>query len=230
MSLSVLAEEIVSCRRCPRLVAYLADVGRTKKREFREFTYWARPLPGSGDRRARVLVVGLAPAAHGGSRTGRVFTGDDSSQFLARALHRVGWASRPTSVTRDDGLRLRDTYITLAVRCAPPANRPTPAELAACRPYLVRELALLPRVRVVIALGQIAFDASLRAAAEAGWPTPARKPAFGHGVEVALGTRRLLASYHPSRQNTNTGKLTPSMFDRIFDRARSILETKPDVT
>jgi uracil-DNA glycosylase family 4 len=229
VTLKVLADEIVACRRCPRLVAYLAGVATGKKREFREWTYWARPLPGSGDPRARALVVGLAPAAHGGCRTGRVFTGDDSSQFLARALHRVGWASQPSSVSRDDGLRLRDVYITLAARCAPPANRPTPDELRACRPYLVRELGLLPRVRVVIALGQIAFDASLRAAAEAGWAPPPARPAFGHGVEVALGARRLLASYHPSRQNTNTGKLTRAMFDEIFDRARSLLETRPDV-
>ncbi|HKA90827.1 MAG TPA: uracil-DNA glycosylase [Haliangiales bacterium] len=225
MSLRVLAGEIAACRRCPRLVAYLAEVGRVKKREFRDETYWARPLPGSGDPRARVVVVGLAPAAHGGCRTGRVFTGDDSSQFLARALHRVGWASQPTSTARDDGLRLRDVYITLAARCAPPRNRPTPEELRACRPYLVRELELLPRARVVIALGRIAFDASLAAAAEAGWGAPARKPAFGHGAEVELGARRLVASYHPSRQNTNTGKLTRAMFDAIFDRARAILET-----
>ncbi len=229
MKLRVLAEEIVACRRCARLVAYLADVARVKKREFRAETYWARPLPGWGDPRARVVIVGLAPAAHGGCRTGRVFTGDDSGQFLARALHRMGWASQPTSVARDDGLRLRDAYITLAARCAPPANRPTPAELRACRPYLVRELGLLSRARVVIALGQIAFDASLRAAADAGWATPARKPAFGHGVEVELGARRLIASYHPSRQNTRTGKLTRAMFDQIFDRTRAILETGPDV-
>ena len=227
--LAQLAEEVVACRRCPRLVAYLGEVARTKRRAYRDQEYWGRPVPGSGDPRARVLIVGLAPAAHGAARTGRVFTGDESSQFLARALHRAGWSSQPFSVSRDDGRKLREVYITLAARCAPPDNRPAPEELRACRPYLEEELRILSRLRVVVALGRIAFDATLAAGASAGWSVPARKPVFAHGAEIDLDGRRLIASYHPSPQNTKTGKLTAAMFDAVFDRARRILETKPSV-
>jgi uracil-DNA glycosylase len=233
VTLSVLAEEIVACRRCPRLTGYLAEVAVRKKREFARSDYWARPLPGSGDPEARLLVVGLAPAAHGGARTGRVFTGDSSARFLMRAMHRAGFASQPTSDSRDDGLVLRDAWITLAARCAPPENKPAPEELSRCRPYLVRELRLLRRVRVALALGKIAFDALLRALPEAGWQqrAPARpRPGFSHGARVPFAqadgaAALLLASYHPSRQNTNTGVLTAAMLDRIFAAAARALAT-----
>ncbi len=218
--LAVLGREIVACRKCPRLVDYLAEVGRKKKKEFAAWDYWARPVPGFGDPAARLLVVGLAPAAHGGARTGRAFTGDASGAWLMRAMHKQGFASIPASVSRDDGLRLRDAWIGIAARCAPPDNKPLPEELAACRPYLVREMHLLP-VKVVVALGRVAFDAVLRAASGS-------RNEFGHGAErdLLLGERRvrLLASYHPSRQNTNTGKLTEAMLDRVFARARAIVD------
>jgi uracil-DNA glycosylase family 4 len=207
--LDVLADEIDACRACPRLVAHLAHVAATRKREFAGWTYHARPLPGWGDRRARIALVGLAPAAHGGARTGRVFTGDSSGAFLVAALHRAGLASQPTSVHRDDGLRLRDVFITLAVRCAPPANRPTPDELARCRPFLAAELAALPRLAVVVALGRIAWDAVWRL-------HPGPRPAFAHGARADLGRLVLLGSYHPSRQNTNTGRLVPAMLDAVL--------------
>jgi len=223
--LDLIADEILACRACPRLVAHLADVARTKKREFAAWTYHGRPLPGWGDPRARIALVGLAPAAHGGARTGRVFTGDSSGAFLAAALHRAGLASQPTSTARGDGLRLTDVFITLAARCAPPANRPTPDELARCRPFLVAELAALPRLRVVVALGAIAWDAVLREA-------PRPRPAFAHGartaVDLGLGPLLLLGSYHPSRQNTNTGRLVPAMLDGVLAEARRALETKAD--
>ncbi len=218
-----LAREILSCRACPRLVAHLADVAAVKKREFASWTYHARPLPGWGDPRARIALVGLAPAAHGGARTGRVFTGDSSGAFLAAALHRAGLASQPSSVSRDDGLALHDVFITLAARCAPPENKPTPDELRRCRPFLVRELASLRRLRVVVALGKIAWDATLRAAPELGWSLPERAPPFGHGAEAQLGNVVLLGSYHPSRQNTNTGRLIPSMLDAVLSRARHLM-------
>lgn len=219
-----LAERIAACRACPRLVAHLAAIARDKKREFRAWTYHARPLPGWGDPAARLALVGLAPAAHGGSRTGRVFTGDSSSAFLMRAMHRAGFASQPTSLSRDDGLTLRDAFITLAARCAPPENKPTPDELTRCRPFLVAELAALPRLAVVLALGRIAWDAVLRAAPALGWAPP-RVP-FAHGAVAPLGERTLVGSYHPSRQNTQTGRLTPAMFDEIFDLVRAKLETE----
>jgi uracil-DNA glycosylase len=218
--LAVLREEIVRCRKCPRLVAYLADVARKKKREFADWTYWGRPVPGFGDPAARLLVVGLAPAAHGGARTGRAFTGDSSGLWLMRALHKQGFASIPRSESRDDGLELRGAWIGIAGRCAPPDNKPLPEELAACRPYLVRELQLLP-VEVVVALGRVAFDAVHKAAG-----TSAAKTEFAHGAEVHLGGVRVIASYHPSRQNTNTGKLTEPMLDAIFARARALLGTR----
>jgi uracil-DNA glycosylase family 4 len=223
-SLTALAAAVVRCRLCPRLVAWRELVARTKKREFRDWTYWGRPVPGFGDPDARLLIVGLAPAAHGGNRTGRVFTGDSSGDWLYAALHRFRFASQPASVARDDGLTLRDCYITAAARCAPPANKPTPGELDTCRRHLVAELGLLPTVKVVLALGRIGHEAYLKAS---GWWTrlpPRERPGFAHGAEAALPDGvTLLASYHPSRQNTNTGKLTPRMWDDIFRRAREIL-------
>lgn len=229
MSLRLLAQEIDACRACPRLVEHLARVAREKKRAFMGDTYHARPLPGWGDARARLLLVGLAPAAHGGSRTGRMFTGDSSGAFLFAALHRAGFASQPTSVTRDDGLTLRDTFITLAARCAPPANKPTPEELSRCRPFLVGEIGELPRLRVVLALGKIAWDAVLRAASSPGlgWTPPERAPRFAHGARSSLGRVALVGSYHPSRQNTQTGRLTAPMLDEVLRQTRALLETKP---
>ena len=222
-----LHQEIVGCRACPRLVAHMQAVAVRKKREFATWDYWARPLPGFGDPRARLLLIGLAPAAHGGTRTGRMFTGDSSGAFLMRALHKAGFASQPSSVTREDGLVLRDAYIVLGARCAPPENKPLPEEMTRCRSFLVREMALLERVRVVVALGKIAFDAFLAAAPELGIEVPRPRPAFGHGARCELGRVTLLSSYHPSRQNTNTGKLTPVMFDRIFAQARKLLSGPP---
>ncbi len=200
------------------------EVARTKKREFRDCTYWGRPVPGFGDPAARLLIVGLAPAAHGANRTGRMFTGDSSGNWLYEALHRYGFADRPVSLSRDDGLTLTGCYITAAVRCAPPDNKPSREELANCRRFLQRELRLLTSVQVVLALGRVACEAWLRAA---GWwesLAPAERPAFGHGRETVLPDGRvLLCSFHPSRQNTNTGKLTREMWHRIFARARELL-------
>jgi uracil-DNA glycosylase len=199
-------------------------VAAQKKREFRDEDYWGKPVPGFGDPRARLLVVGLAPAAHGGNRTGRVFTGDSSGDWLYRALHAHGFASQPQSIARGDGLELVDCYVTAAGRCAPPDNRPTPGELASCRPYLEAEIELLDRVRVVVTLGRIALDAWLRASGR--WEsTPAReRPPFVHAGESRLGRLTLITSFHPSRQNTNTGKLTPDMWDAVFRRARELLD------
>ena len=220
-----LVRDIVGCRRCPRLRAWCAAVARERKREFRDQEYWGRPVPGFGDPAARLLVVGLAPAAHGANRTGRVFTGDSSGEWLYRSLHRHGWASRPDSRSRDDGLVLTGCYVTAAARCAPPANRPTAEELERCRPWLEREIALLPKVRVVLALGRIGWERWLRAA---GWwhlLGPAGRPSFGHGVETLMPDGVvLLSSFHPSRQNTNTGKLTVEMWDGVFARARELVD------
>ena len=191
-----------------------------KRRQFRDDVYWGRPLPGFGDPRARLLVVGLAPAAHGGNRTGRMFTGDDSGLWLMRAMHGAGFASIPRSEHRGDGLRLRDAWITAAARCAPPDNRPTVDELERCRGYLSRERALLTRVRVVVALGQIAFASVLAMERLRGVALPRPLPRFGHGVEYDLGSLGVIASYHPSRQNTQTGKLTAPMLAAVFSRAR----------
>jgi uracil-DNA glycosylase family 4 len=217
-ALAALTEEIVACRRCPRLVDWRERVGRDKVARFRDEAYWARPVPGFGDPDARILVVGLAPAAHGGNRTGRVFTGDASGDFLWAALHRAGLADRPSSRRADDGLTLTDVYIAAAVRCAPPANKPTPTERDTCAPYLARELGLLERVRVLIALGAYGWDAALRTIAANGATTPT-KPSFGHGAEVDVGRYRLVGSYHPSQQNTFTGRLTPAMFDKAIATA-----------
>jgi uracil-DNA glycosylase family 4 len=215
-----LAGAIVACRACPRLVAHREETARVKRRQFRADDYWGRALPGFGDARARVLVVGLAPAAHGGNRTGRMFTGDQSGDWLMRAMHGAGFASLTTSERRDDGLRLKDAYITAAARCAPPGNRPTVEELERCRPYLVRERDLLGRVRVIVALGQIAFATVLATERGRGVVLPRPLPRFGHGAETTIGSIVLLASYHPSRQNTQTGRLTASMLAAIFVRAR----------
>jgi uracil-DNA glycosylase family 4 len=199
-------------------------MARTKVARFRECPYWGRPVPGFGDPRARLLVVGLAPAAHGGNRTGRVFTGDESGNWLYAALHRAGFASQPTSVARDDGLRLDDAFVTAVARCAPPDNRPTPEEIATCRQHLVAELALLDRLRVVVALGRIAHAGFLAAARLRGIPLPRPAPGFGHGAEHALGPEVvLLCSYHPSQQNTFTGRLTRAMLDDVFSRARALV-------
>ena len=220
---------IVSCERCPRLRAYCRRIAVQKRREFRGWTYWGRPVPGFGDPQARLLVVGLAPAAHGGNRTGRVFTGDASGDWLYEALHRFGFASRPTSVSRHDGLALKDCYVTAAARCAPPENKPAPDELLRCRAYLEAEINLLRQVRVVVTLGRVAFDSWLKAS---GWweaLPPARRPRFAHGAETRLpdGTI-LLGSFHPSRRNTNTGLLTRRMWRGIFRRARRLLGSKPE--
>jgi uracil-DNA glycosylase family 4 len=212
-----LEEEVVSCRRCPRLVAWREQVAREKRAAFREWTYWGRPIPGFGDPRARLLVLGLAPAAHGGNRTGRIFTGDRSGDWLFAALWRAGYASQPNSTHRDDGLRLCDCFVTAAVRCAPPANRPTPAERDTCRPWLTAELDLLPRVRAIVCLGAFAWDAAMRAL-----DAPRPRRGFGHGEEVCVGERVLLGCYHVSQQNTFTGRLTEPMLDAVLARAREL--------
>jgi len=216
--------EIISCERCPRLRAHCRRVAREKKREFRDWEYWGKPVPGFGDARARLLIVGLAPGAHGSNRTGRMFTGDASGHWLYEALHRFGFATRQDAVSRDDGLELRDCYITAAARCAPPANKPTTAELERCRPYLADELRLLTRVRVVVTLGRVAHERWLRTA---GWWTslaPRDRPRFTHGAITRMSDGiTLIASYHPSRQNTNTGKLTRVMWHAVFRNARETL-------
>jgi uracil-DNA glycosylase family 4 len=218
-TLAQLQKDIVECRRCPRLVAWREQAALEKRASFRDWDYWGRPLPGFGDPAARVLVVGLAPAANGGNRTGRIFTGDRSGDWLYAALYRAGYANQPTSVSRDDGLAVEDIWISAAVRCAPPDNRPTPAERDMCAPFLEREFALLPNVRVVVALG--AFAMGCVAKLEQLRP----RPSFGHGNEVALpGGRTLLCSFHPSQRNTFTGKLTEVMFDDVFVRARELSE------
>jgi uracil-DNA glycosylase len=211
--------EVVECRRCPRLVAWREQVAREKRAAFRDWDYWGRPVPGFGDPAARLLIVGLAPAAHGGNRTGRVFTGDRSGDWLFGSLHRTGFANQPHSVSRDDGLTLFDCYVTAPVKCAPPENKPLPEERRNCAPWLERELALLDTVRVVVALGSFAWDTALR---HLGPIRP--KPRFGHGAETALPHgRTLLGSFHVSQQNTNTGRLTEAMLDGVFTRARELM-------
>ncbi|MBX3026637.1 uracil-DNA glycosylase [bacterium] len=220
-----LERAVIRCRRCPRLVAHRQAVAREKRRQYRDEPYWGRPVPGFGDHAARLLIVGLAPAAHGGNRTGRLFTGDRSGDWLFAALHATGFASQPTSVRRDDGLALRDAYVAAIARCAPPDNRPLPEEVGNCRSYLVRELALLARLRVVVCLGGIALDGLLRAWAAAGGTLPSPRPRFAHGAAHELSaTVTLLCSYHPSQQNTFTGRLTMPMLEGVFARARSLLE------
>lgn len=222
-SIASLQDRIITCHLCPRLVEWREKVAREKVRRFADQEYWGKPVPSFGDPRARLLVLGLAPAAHGGNRTGRIFTGDRSGDWLFRALHKAGFANHPTSVGRSDGLRLRNCYVTAAVRCAPPQNKPLPQENATCRPYLLREIELLDRIRVIIALGRFGFDAAIASVGVA--EHSSRRPEFKHSAEVRLvGGITLIASFHPSQQNTFTGKLTEPMFDRVFTRARKIID------
>jgi uracil-DNA glycosylase len=223
--LKEIERDVVGCRACPRLVAWRERVAIEKRAAYRDETYWGKPVPGFGDPDARLVIVGLAPAAHGANRTGRMFTGDRSGDWLYAALHRFGFASQPHATSRDDGLRLVGAYVTAAVRCAPPGNRPRPDERARCRPFLERELDhFLPRLRCVVALGQYAFDHVLRVLRDRGAPVPSPKPAFGHGATVPLGPGlELLASYHPSQQNTFTGTLTRDAFDEIWAHARDLV-------
>jgi uracil-DNA glycosylase family 4 len=240
-NLKALEERIIACRRCPRLVAWRERMGREKRRAYRAETYWAKPVPGFGDERARVLAVGLAPGAHGSNRTGRMFTGDASGDFLYPALHRVGFAGRPVSAARDDGLALHGLYLSAVCRCAPPDNKPTAQEIANCLPYLAEEIRLLADLRVLVALGKVAYDALVRILAGGGMDLnrtgmaatplkpalPEKIPSFAHGVQwpfAAAAGRRIwmAASYHPSRQNTQTGRLTRAMFDRIWREVREL--------
>ena len=225
-TLDDLNHAIVACQRCPRLIEYGRRVAREKRRAYRDQEYWGRPVPGLGDPHARALMVGLAPGAHGANRTGRMFTGDGSGDFLIPALYRAGFASQPASTHRGDGLVFRDLYLAAAAHCAPPDNKPTAPELANCRPHLVAHLRLLSEVRVIVALGRIGFDAVLAALAESGVPA-APRPAFGHGAEHTVGRYVLVASYHPSRQNTQTGRLTAAMLDAVFARVRQLVEAGP---
>jgi uracil-DNA glycosylase len=219
-----LEREVVACRRCPRLVAWREEVARVRRAAFASEEYWGRPLPGFGDPGARVMLVGLAPAAHGGNRTGRIFTGDRSGDWLFASLYRTGFANQPTSVSRDDGLRLTGAWVCAAVRCAPPANRPLPEERDNCLPYLVRELSLLESVSVIVALGSFGWDAALRGLAALGEPRVRPRPKFGHGASAQIGRFTLLGCFHPSQQNTFTGKLTEPMIDAVLTRARELAE------
>jgi uracil-DNA glycosylase family 4 len=226
--LDVVHDEVVACRRCPRLVAWREEVGRVKRRAYRDETYWARPVPALGDPRARLAIVGLAPGAHGANRTGRMFTGDGSGDFLYPALHRAGLATRPDARARDDGLELRGVWITAAARCAPPDNKPTRDELAACAGYLDRELAALPELRAVLALGAIALDAVLDSLARRGALLPRPRPKFAHGAVFREGLPgAVIASYHVSRQNTQTGRLTAAMFDAVVEEAMRLAGLRP---
>jgi uracil-DNA glycosylase len=227
VQLAALSREIAACRRCPRLVAWREQVAREPRAAFAGEQYWARPLPGFGDPAARLLVLGLAPAAHGGNRTGRIFTGDRSGDFLFAALARAGLANQALSVARDDGLELYDTWVAAAVRCAPPANRPTPAERDNCLPWSVLELRALENVRVLVCLGSFAWDAALRlitAVAGSATALPRPRPRFRHGAELIAEPYSLIGCYHPSQQNTFTGKLTDSMIDAVLERARALAE------
>jgi uracil-DNA glycosylase len=222
-TLPEVAARVVECRACPRLVEWRERVALEKRRAFAAQSYWGRPVPGFGDPDPRILVVGLAPAAHGANRTGRMFTGDRSGDFLYAALHRVGLANQPTAIAADDGLRLAGVYISAPVKCAPPANKPSPDERDACRPWLVRELQLLwPGLRVVVVLGGFGWAALWSTLRAAGVPTPARPPDFGHGVEAEADGRTVLGCYHVSQQNTFTGRLTPDMLDAVFRRAADL--------
>ena len=227
VALSALGEEIATCRACPRLVAWREAAAATPPARFRGATYRARPIPGFGDPDARILLLGLAPAKDGGNRTGRVFTGDRSGDFLFAALHRARLASQPMSAHVDDGLRLNGAYIAAAVRCAPPGNKPLPAERDRCAPFLHREIALLPDLRVIVALGAFAWHAALRTVEAVSGPLPRPLPGFGHGAETAAGPYTLLGAYHPSQQNTFTGRLTPEMLDAVLERALQLAPAPP---
>jgi len=228
-ALALLQQEVIGCSRCPRLNSYCAEIGRVKRRAYLDWDYWAKPVPSFGDPQARLLILGLAPGAHGSNRTGRMFTGDGSGQTLYRVLHRTGFASQPTSRSRDDGLRLMDAYITAAARCAPPGNKPTTQEIRNCRSFLERELSLLPNVRIVLALGKVAWDVYLSILRDRGVISSRTPYVFGHNVVyriepgIARGQPILMGSYHPSQQNTSTGKLTEKMLADVFRRARKIL-------
>jgi uracil-DNA glycosylase len=224
--LQVLNEEIVACRKCARLVVYREAVARTKRRAFREWTYWGKPVPGFGDSLAKLLILGLAPAAHGGNRTGRVFTGDRSGDFLYAALYKAGFANQPASVSRDDGLRLKGVYVSAACRCAPPDNKPLPQEMLNCSGYLERELEIL-QPRAILALGKIAWDAYLNILRQRGAIGSRAAYPFAHGAEVKLSTDapRLFGVYHPSQQNTQTGRLKPAMYAQVLRRIRPFLES-----
>jgi len=225
-ALEILENQIVACEQCPRLVEYRAEVGRVKRRAYRDWNYWAKPVPGFGDPKARLLLVGLAPGAHGANRTGRMFTGDSSGDFLYKVLFATGFASQPTSVSRDDGLKLIDAYISAAVRCAPPDNKPTVEEIRTCRPYMQRELELLENVAVVVALGRLAFDVYLAILRDQGKIARRSGFVFAHDAEHRTGQDQplLISSYHPSQQNTSTGKLTEAMLRAVFERARRYLK------
>lgn len=224
-TLRILNQDIVECTLCPRLVAHRTEMARVKRRAYLGWDYWGKPVPPFGDPRARLLIIGLAPAAHGGNRTGRMFTGDRSGDFLYRALYETGFASQPTSVSREDGLALTDAYVTAAARCAPPDNKPLPEEFARCRPYLERELDLLKTTRVAVALGKLAFDIYLGILRDRGVIASRAPFVFGHGAYYQIrGAPDLVASYHPSQQNTSTGRLTATMLRDVFDRARAILQ------
>jgi uracil-DNA glycosylase len=224
-TLSAIRADLIACERCPELRRYCTEIARTKRRAYHDHDYWGKPVPGFGDPRARVMMIGLAPAAHGGNRTGRIFTGDRSGDFLFRALHKAGLANQPTSVHLNDGLQLRNTYITAALHCAPPANTPTPPQLDRCRDYLVREITRLTQVRVVVALGKLAHDEYLKTLVGMGRLADRRGCAFGHGAhhDLGAGLPVLIDSYHPSQQNTQTGRLTPAMFDAVFTRVCRLL-------
>lgn len=223
-SLSALNRTIITCTRCPRLVRWRRRVAAEKTRRFADCEYWGKPIPGFGDPRARFLLVGLAPAAHGGNRTGRMFTGDRSGDWLYRALHKAGFAAKPESIDRNDGQKLQGCYITATCRCAPPQNKLLPEEIRNCRPYLHHELRLLKKISVVLGLGKVGFESVFQSFRELAMTNLSRKPAFGHGVEIALNERvTLLGSFHPSQQNTFTGRLTEEMFDAVFQRAVHIL-------
>src|SRR3954465_3400637 len=222
--LDELNREVVACERCPRLVVYRQQIAREKRRGYREWEYWGRPVPGFGDSDARVLVLGLAPGAHGSNRTGRPFTGDKSGEFMYPVLHRTGFASQATALHREDGLQLIDAYITAAVRCAPPDNKPTPEEIAAWAPFLTRAIAALKNLRVVVALGKIGFEAYLNFAKRQGVISSKKEYVFGHGAQYKMPNGVvLIASYHPSNQNTATGKLTETMFREVFEKAKKLI-------
>ena len=224
-ALAMLNDTIIACTRCPRLVSHREGVARTKRRQFQDWTYWGRPIPGFGDPLAQLYILGLAPAAHGGNRTGRIFTGDRSGDWLYEALHRFGFANQPTSSHLNDGLRLSNCYIGAAVRCAPPDNKPLRSEFQTCRPYVVKELKYLTSIRAVITLGRIAFDQYLKACRDAGLTPPTLAPRFSHGAVYTMpwGTT-LIGSFHPSQQNTFTGRLTRPMFHTVFEKARHCVE------